>query len=659
MLSAFSTVLVANRGEIARRVIRTCRSQGFGTVAVYSDADADLPWVREADRAACIGGGVPSASYLDGDAVLAAAKRTGADAIHPGYGFLAENAEFAEKVVRAGLTWIGPTPVAMRCMASKANARRIAVEHDVPVVPGFDRDLDDLDQVRVWADGVGWPLLVKASAGGGGRGMRLVAGFEALSEALASAEREALSAFGDGTLLIEKYVARPRHIEVQVLGDQHGRVMHLGERECSVQRRYQKVIEEAPSPAVSADLRLGLGAAAVRLASAVGYVGAGTVEFIVDADEPDQFYFLEMNTRLQVEHPVTEEVIGIDLVEWQLRVAAGQALPTLDLSTLSGHAFEARIYAEDPMRDYLPGAGPIHRLDLDGPGVRVDAGYGAGDAVGIHYDAMIAKLICHGPDRITALRRMRRAVDNAWVPGVVNNLPLLREVFRNPAFEAGDLDTHFLGREGLPSAPPLNLERGIVAATLIGWVSRSVQGALGQITAGWRLDGPAWQSDEWSCFTESAVGQWRHRSGSSLDVRVGDETFAVTLLDRVGDRFFVDVDGVRQTWRIICVADTVFAHFGDGEAMVSRAPRFPPPAALDEDPGSCVAPTPGVVIAVRVSVGDRVSRGQVLVTVEAMKMEHAIASPSNGVVQSVRVQTGDSVDEGALLVAIDADEAGD
>ncbi|HJS85487.1 MAG TPA: acetyl-CoA carboxylase biotin carboxylase subunit, partial [Acetobacteraceae bacterium] len=451
------TLLIANRGEIAVRVARTARRMGIETVAVFSEADAGAMHVQAADRAVLIGPAPARESYLAIDRIIEAARRTGADAVHPGYGFLSENPAFAEACAEAGLIFVGPPAEAMRAMGSKSSAKALMRQAGVPVLPGYDGEAQEPGFLADQAARVGFPVVIKAVSGGGGRGMRVVERAGDFGTALASARQEAASAFGDDRVLIERYLARPRHIEVQVFADTHGNAVHLFERDCSAQRRHQKVIEEAPAPGLDPVRREAMGAAAVACARAVGYVGAGTVEFVADADG---FYFLEMNTRLQVEHPVTEMVTGFDLVEWQLRVAAGETLPASgDAIRLRGHAIEARLYAEDPARDFAPSVGRIVALRLpQGEGVRVDAGVRAGDAVSVHYDAMIAKVICHGATREEALARLRRALAETEIAGVASNLDLLARIAAHPAFAAGGIDTGFIGREAAsllaPQRPP-------------------------------------------------------------------------------------------------------------------------------------------------------------------------------------------------------------
>ena len=656
-------LLVANRGEIARRVLRTCRDLGIRGLAVTTRADADLPFVAEADAAALIGEGPVGTSYLSIPAVLDAARRLGADAIHPGYGLLSENPAFARAVREAGLIWVGPPPEAMEAVADKAAAREVAAAHGVPVLPGARLDGASDAAIAAEADRIGFPLLVKAVAGGGGRGMRRVDDPSALAEALVSARREAGAAFGDDRVLLERFVARGRHVEVQIFGDAHGDVVHLGERECSIQRRYQKIVEEAPSPAVTPALRARMGEAACAIGRAVGYTGAGTVEFLLEPD--GSFWFLEVNARLQVEHPVTELVTGLDLVAWQIAVAEGAPLPLSQPEIrLDGHAIEVRLVAEDPMRGDLPGTGRLVRLALpEGPGVRVDAGFAEGTAISQHYDGLVAKILAHGPDRATATRRLQRALEATWAPGPVNNLPLLKQILATPAWAAGDLHTGFLAENGLPQAPPTHAAEGALAAVVAAWADRGPAPA-----AGFRLRGPAWQTDVFTSFGARISARWRAVGGAEVEVELAVDdaapaTHRVALQGRDGDRLDVEVDGVRRRWRV-ATADgapigdgaLVYAHLGGGaEAMVHLEPRLPPPAPPRPEPGRLTAPTPGTVVAVRVAVGDAVEAGATLVVLEAMKMEHAVRADQRGRVAEIRVATGDAVAEGALLVRIEAD----
>ncbi len=671
------TLLIANRGEIARRIARAARRAGMRVAAVFSDADADAPFVREADVAVRIGGTTPATSYNAIDKLLEAARRAGADAVHPGYGFLSEDPAFAAAVVGAGLRWVGPPADAIAAMGSKAAARQAVAARGVPVLPGYDGDAQDDATLLAEGARVGVPLLVKAAAGGGGRGMRQVADLPHLPDAIATARREAESAFGDGRLILERLVLRPRHVEVQVVADAFGAVVALGERECSVQRRHQKVLEEAPSPAVSPELRARMAAFAVEVARAVDYVGVGTVEMLLDPS--GEVWFLEMNTRLQVEHPVTELVTGIDLVALQLGVAEGRALESLlppawsgaapGEGPLRGWAIEARVVAEDPARDLAPSTGTLHRVHLPVPaagagGSRVDDGVVAGSEVGVYYDGLLAKVIAWGPDRGAATRALACALQAAWLPGVATNLPLLRDVLATDAWHEGRLHTGFLAEHGLPVAPPSNLARGAVAVA--AWSAWRARAAGGGPAVGWRLWGRAAVRDRYAAGPEEVAVQWTDRGGATCALTVGIDAdeHAVTVhavRDEGGAGHVMDleVDGLRGPVRIAASHlgvpddnDVIYVHLGDAEAMVRVVPRFPAPAAAEAPAGSAVAPSPAVVRAVHVAVGDVVAAGDPLVTVEAMKLETTLRAAEAGAVVSVRAAVGASVAAGDLLVVV-------
>jgi acetyl-CoA carboxylase biotin carboxylase subunit len=657
MMKPIRKVLIANRGEIARRVARTCRRLGIGVVAVYSDADRDMPFVREADEAFRLGPAESAESYLRIDRILEAARVTGADAIHPGYGFLAENAAFATACLSAGVTFIGPTPDAIAAMGSKQRAKRIMADAGVPVIPGYD-GADQTTEVLVrMASEVGFPVLVKASAGGGGKGMKRVDREGELAEAIESARREATNAFGDGTLLIEKYVEAPRHVEIQILGDAHGNVVHLNERECSIQRRHQKIVEESPSPALEPDLRRRMGEAAVRAATAIGYRNAGTVEFVLAKDQ--SFYFLEVNTRLQVEHPVTECVTGLDLVEQQIRVAEGGALGfTQDDVQLTGAAIEVRLYAEDPAAGFLPQTGRIVDFHLPAlEGVRVDGGVEVGDEVSIHYDPMVAKIIAYAPDRLTAIRRLRRALAELGIGGLRTNRSFLMRVLDHPAFLAGELDTHFIDDHmtgQLGDAPGDGIvRRAAVLATLHAEARRSAERTvLPAMRSGFR-------NNRWS--------------PESLELELGDRVVHVEYLVRARDGAYeLSVDGEQTVARSLGVTDGAQSveeagHIYRGRVVVEgrrihvltdgcsltfeERSRFPIVGAAEQQ-GACVAPMPGKVVSVEVSVGDIARAGQVLVRMEAMKMEHAVCATTEGTVREIRVSVGEQVTADALLVIV-------
>ncbi len=654
-------VLVANRGEIALRVMRTCRAMGIATVAVYSDADADAPFVRYADEAVRIGAPPARESYLVISALLDAARRTGANAVHPGYGFLAENAEFAEAVAEAGLVFIGPPAQVIRSLGSKQGAKRIAERAGVPIVPGYHGD--DQGALADHARTIGFPLLVKASAGGGGKGMRVVRGAGELAEALERARGEAKSAFGDDTLLLEKYVERPRHIEIQILGDTHGNVVHLWERECSVQRRHQKIIEEAPSPALDDRRRAAMGEAAVALGRAVGYVGAGTVEFI--ADPQGNFYFLEVNTRLQVEHPVTELTTGLDLVREQIRIARGEPLGYSAAPPQRGWAIEVRLCAEDPERDYLPTTGTLLAAEIPDT-VRADIGVTGGSEIGIHYDSMLGKIIAHAPTRREAAQVLRRALDETWVPGVVTNREHLARILAHPAFLAGELDTHFLERHaGELAARQPGLDRirvAAIAAMLHGISARRDPQALAP--AGWRNVPWTDQTITYKLGDADVVLGYRP-AGTGFDISIGGKTTHVSSFgidaatrresarrqagaDRV---WFVEHGGHRRQARVIAAGARCYVLFeGTTFAFVEEA-RFPDHAA-QEVAGGLVAPMPGKVVKVLVAEGQEVAAGAPLLVLEAMKMEHTVRAADAGIVRALHVAVGDQVDTDRLLAVV-------
>ncbi|WP_431236754.1 biotin carboxylase N-terminal domain-containing protein [Mycolicibacterium aichiense] len=651
----FNTVLVANRGEIAVRVLRTCKAMGIRSVAVYSDADAGARHVIEADTAVRIGPPPARQSYLDIQAVVDAALRTGAQAIHPGYGFLSENSEFAAALEQAGLAFIGPPSGAIRTMGDKIAAKATVSKFGVPVVPGIARPgLTDAELVDAAGD-IGFPILVKPSAGGGGKGMRRVDDAADLPAALAAARRESAAAFGDDTLFLERFVLRPRHIEVQVLADSFGNVVHFGERECSLQRRHQKVIEEAPSPLLDPPTRARIGAAACDTARSVDYVGAGTVEFIVSADKPDEFFFMEMNTRLQVEHPVTEMVTGYDLVEWQVRVAAGEKLPfTSDDITLTGHAIEARVYAEDPGAGFLPTGGPVLGL-IEPDGVRVDSGLAQGMTIGSDYDPMLSKVIAYGADRAAALRTLDRALSQTAVLGVGTNIEFLRFLLADGDVAAGRLDTGLIDRT--PFVPAAAGDDAFVAAAAYRWLKRwpSAPADLWDVPSGWRVGA-------------SAPTSIRLRSGDRTDhvhitgfpaeavvrIEAGESRSLSAELD--GDQLAVTVDGIRSRYTVAVDGDQIWLA-GGGRSLMLEEVREAPVRPDDEHSGDAelVSPMPGSVVAVSVSNGDEVAAGTVVVAVEAMKMEHSLTAPVDGVVE-LHVAVGDQVKVGQLLAKVTARE---
>ena len=657
----FSKILIANRGEIACRVIRTARRMGVRTVAVYSEADAAALHIEMADEAYPIGPAPSRESYLNIDAIIAAARASAADAVHPGYGFLSENADFAAACAKAGLVFIGPPPEAIRAMGSKSAAKSLMQRAGVPLVPGYHGEDQDQTLLEREAASIAYPVLIKASAGGGGKGMRVVERAEQFAEALALARGEARASFGDDRVLIERYLTRPRHIEIQVFADRHGSVVHLFERDCSIQRRHQKVVEEAPAPGMTAERRAAMGQAACDAARAIGYEGAGTVEFIV---EDDAFYFMEMNTRLQVEHPVTEMITGQDLVEWQLRVASGEPLPKRqqDLA-IDGHAIEVRIYAEDPARDYLPSTGRLLHLRLSAPGpqVRIDTGVRAGDAVTVHYDPMLAKLIVHGPTRDEAVRQLCAALAGFEVGGVQTNIGLLGAIAASPDFRDAALDTGFLARHpamlgGRDPAPPLLalaaaaqsvLERRAEAAR----ASAAERGdphspwATGVV---WRLNGDGYQDMRFRAGeTEFAVRAVPH-SANAFRLQVGGDAIEVA---RDGDA--LSLDGVRRRAAVAFSHPHAWVFAEGGTWRLTLVDPLAPPEQAGGGDERLLAPMPGRVVSVQAQTGQAVHKGDVLVVLEAMKVQMRLAAPRDGTIAGVHAQEGALVEEGLELISFE------
>ncbi|MDT0575627.1 biotin carboxylase N-terminal domain-containing protein [Croceicoccus sp. F390] len=634
------SLLIANRGEIACRIIRTARAMGIRTIAVYSDADADALHVRHADAAVHIGPSLVSESYLVGARIIAAAQAAGADAIHPGYGFLSENAEFAQAVLDAGLIWVGATPGSIRAMGLKDAAKQRMQAAGVPVTPGYMGEDQAADRLRAEADAIGYPVLIKAVAGGGGKGMRKVDDAASFLANLESCRREAASSFGNDRVIIEKFITAPRHIEVQVFGDSHGNVVHLFERDCSLQRRHQKVIEEAPAPGMDAATREAICAAAVRAARAVDYQGAGTIEFIADASDglhADRIWFMEMNTRLQVEHPVTEEITGVDLVEWQLRVASGEPLPMAqDELAIHGHAIEARLYAEDPATGFLPSTGRLDHLAF-GPADRVETGVEQGGAVSPFYDPMIAKLVCHGEDREEAIDALAEAVSSTEVWPIRTNAGFLARALDDEDFRAGNIDTGFIAAKGASLIPDPEPEGWLwnAAARLIA------DDAATEPLAGFRLNAPH----------ARLVSVWHKDEVARIDL---DEAEAMLTQDLPQSSSSLAEDASAEA------SDDWATGYADGDQIVlfhagsafgfARATRGSGLAAGGD--GAILAPMPGKVIAVNVAKGDEVSEGQRLLVLEAMKMEHALTAPFNGFVAELCVQTGDQVQVEKLLARI-------
>ena len=645
---SFSTILIANRGEIARRIIRTARDMGYRTVAVYSDADRDAPHVAEADRAVRIGPPPVAESYLSIPALIAAARAAGADAVHPGYGFLSESAEFAAAVEAAGLAFIGPPPEAIRLMGNKRVAKLSVEKAGVPLLPGYN-GADQSDKALIQAaERIGLPLMVKAAAGGGGRGLRSVAEAADLQRAIAAARSEAANAFGSGELILERALIDPRHVEIQVFADAHGHCLHLGERDCSPQRRHQKVIEEAPSPAVSPELRARMGAAAVAAASAIGYRGAGTVEFLLDAD--GQFYFMEMNTRLQVEHPVTEMVTGFDFVAWQLMVAAGERLPvSQEQVRFQGHAIEARLYAEDPAAEFLPQSGRILAWEpARGDGIRVDAGIAAGQTVSPFYDPMLAKVVAHGPTREAARRRLAAALEDTVLFGPADNRRFLVELLCHPTFVAGQATTGFIARDFPPErrAAGAASDRTLaVAAALI--CARQADGG-----EAWRSAGVAAVPRELKAGERTAaIGVEIERDAYRI-TGLGAAPITIRLPGPPGLRRRVEIDGL-QRW-IATAFDGDILHLDDGAfcGQVAEAPPRHVRQAEAGGDGRLLAPMSGRIIAVHAAAGARVDKGQPMVILESMKIEHEIKALGGGTVSEVLVKPGDQVAARQLLARI-------
>ena len=655
----FKKILIANRAEIACRVMRSARALGYRTVAVYSDADANAPHVAQADEAIGLGGNTAAESYLRGDALIAAAKRCGADAIHPGYGFLSERADFAQAVVDAGLVFIGPPAAAIVAMGNKAGAKRRMIEAGVPCAPGYLGDAQDEATLLREAKAVGYPLLVKAVAGGGGRGMRLVQRADELKAAVIGARREAQSAFGDGTLMLERLIERGRHIEIQVFADGHGHAVHLGERDCTAQRRRQKVIEEAPSPVVSEKMRAAMGHDAVAAALAVGYVGAGTVEFIVD--DAMNHFFLEMNTRLQVEHPVTECITGLDLVEWQLRVAAGESLPLQQSQiTFTGHAIEARLYAEDPYAGFAPQTGRIAwwrpQIAARQAGVRIDDGIVEGGEVSPYYDAMVAKLIVHGRDREDAIRRLSAALEDAPLLGLVNNGRFLRDLIQHPDFRAARMHTSLLddwaanGEPLLQRPQPCETDWLIAAALLALPEDEAITGSLSAPLSSFGLRLRHGEDER----------RWRVRllAGNAVQLAAAgsSETHRVQLQGRDADgRLRVAVDGV-QRWLIARRDGLRLQLVSDAAVYVFEEPSPVPEGVNANDPLRATAPVAGLVAQVLVKPGDVVAEGQPMLSVEAMKMEMWLNAACAGRVKAVHAAPQESVAAGALLIELEKPE---
>ncbi|MFJ4195844.1 acetyl/propionyl/methylcrotonyl-CoA carboxylase subunit alpha [Pseudomonas sp. NPDC089534] len=641
-----TTLLVANRGEIACRVMRTAKALGLTTVAVHSATDREARHSREADIRVDLGGSKAADSYLQIDKLIAAAKASGAQAIHPGYGFLSENAGFARAIEDAGLIFLGPPAAAIDAMGSKSAAKALMETAGVPLVPGYHGEAQDLDTFREACGRIGYPVLLKATAGGGGKGMKVVEDVSQLAEALASAQREAQSSFGDSRMLVEKYLLKPRHVEIQVFADRHGNCLYLNERDCSIQRRHQKVVEEAPAPGLSPELRRAMGEAAVRSAKAIGYVGAGTVEFLLDAR--GEFFFMEMNTRLQVEHPVTEAITGLDLVAWQIRVARGEALPiTQDQVPLNGHAIEVRLYAEDPANDFLPATGrlALYRESAEGPGRRVDSGVEEGDEISPFYDPMLGKLIAWGEDREQARLRLLSMLDEFAIGGLKTNIGFLRRIIAHPAFAAAELDTGFIPRyqeQLLPAPCPLSDAFWSAAAQAF---AQSLPGAA-------RADDPA---SPWALHSGLRAGLPQE---ITLHLSCEGQDRALTLgaagdARLTGEQLSIERDGLRRQHRAIRRGNALYLQW-DGE--LRHIETYDPISAVEASHshhGGLTAPMNGSIVRVLVEAGQTVEAGAQLVVLEAMKMEHSIRAPHAGVIKALYCQEGEMVGEGSALVELE------
>ncbi len=656
----FDTLLIANRGEIACRIIASCRRLGIACVAVYSEADAQARHARLADRAVCVGAAAARDSYLSIDAMIEAAHRSGAQAIHPGYGFLSENPEFAERCEAQGLIFVGPPAAAMRAMSSKASAKQIMQRSGVPLLPGYHGEDQGAQRLREEAERIGYPVLIKASAGGGGKGMRVVEGAADFAARLAACQREARQAFGDERVLLEKYLPRPRHVEVQIFGDSHGRIVHLFERDCSAQRRHQKVLEEAPAPGLTGAQREALTQAACDAARAVGYVGAGTVEFLLGSD--GGFYFMEMNTRIQVEHPVTEMITGLDLVEWQLRVAAGEPLPqTQSGIALAGHAIEVRLYAEIPEAGFLPSSGTLRRFELPAASsaLRLECGIEAGDTVGIDYDPMLAKLIVHAATRPQAVAALQAALSQVRIAGVGNNLLFLRRLAGSAAFGRGALDTGFIEREPqlTRGASPVPGTPSLAAAAL--WTLAQEQqrprapGVVAQSAwnaqDGWRLNGHLARTLLFEAAPAGATAVVVDYGADGWRLTIGEQSERASLHAEGHDVYVLQYGAQSLRLQIEADADELRILIGDDEYRLRRREPAQSPA-LHAGEAGVAAPMPGRIIALLAAVGDAVQKGAPLLIMEAMKMEHTICAPASGTVRGYRAAVGEQVEEGAELI---------
>lgn len=656
-IQPITRLLIANRGEIARRIIRSAHAMGISTVAIYANGDATAPHVSEADTAISLKGNSSAETYLNPDKVLDACRRTGADAVHPGYGFLSENAAFAEAVTKAGIRWVGPSSEAIAAMGDKLSAKALMQSANVPTLPGIKIDADD--DVPAAAKEIGYPVLVKASAGGGGRGMRIVESMEELNDAVEGARREAKAAFGDDTIFLERWLTSSRHVEIQILGDLHGNLVHLFERECSIQRRHQKIIEEAPSPAVDEELRAHMGAAAILAAKKIGYSSAGTVEFLLDGRD---FWFLEVNTRLQVEHPVTEEITGLDLVREQLRIAEGEMLGfNQEDLTIDGHAIEARIYAEDPSNNFLPTGGTVLAWvpgEIDN--ARFDSGIESGSEVSIDFDPMIAKVIAKAPTRREAAGRLARALEKTRLQGITSNRDFLVATLRAPQFLEGNTTTDFIDRVQPARQRDLTveeLEGALIATTVHAQAKRRKEAkVLENIASGWRNSIMPSQVVRFRSGTTDINVSYQSMRNGGFRFQIGENQYTVAVFSTADGHIDLEINGRRESAIVTGDARRWLVHGTGGDVEIEELPRFPTGEASTVA-GGLVAPMPGNVTATHVIQGEKVEEGQLLLILEAMKMEHRITSPVTGMVNQILVSEGDQVDNGALLIVI-AEEGG-
>ena len=640
----FNSLLVANRGEIAIRIIETAHEMGIRCIAVYVDADANAPFVRAADEAVHL----PDGGYLNSDLIIDAAKKTGAQAIHPGYGFLSENAAFARKVKKENIVWVGPSPHVISVMGDKLKAKELAVKADVPTLPMTSKTSE--------ANNIGYPLLIKAAAGGGGKGMRIVKSKKDLKEAIKGAQREAKSGFGDDRVFIERYVEKSRHIEIQILGDSYGNIVHLGERECSIQRRHQKIIEESPSPRVSPEVREAMGKAAVKLAKKIKYQSAGTVEFLFD-DKTDEFWFLEVNTRLQVEHPVTEEVTGMDLVYEQLRIARGEELGYLQEDiTCEGHSIEARLYAEDPNNDFLPETGTLIAFEEDYEAeARWDSGVESGSIIGTSFDPMLAKVIAYGASRSDAAAKLARALESAHIGGLKTNRDFLIATLKTKEFLEGDTTTDFIERVKPPRVLELNEDEinhvTAIAALWIQGINRVNDGVLGHLPSGWTNGRIPKQNIKFNYKEEEINVTYKANKDGSFNIHNSSNAFVYEYFE---DGIDIEFNGRRNFSKITTSNNKILVHMPYGDILLDIVPRFVVPG-MEVQAGGLVAPMPGRVIDLKVKKGSKVKAGDTLVILEAMKMEHSIKATENGVISDLFISSNDQVENGALLMVLKSD----